>query len=215
MTTSVTAAGRPAPGATAVEWLTQWVKDHKRAAAYIAAVLAIAAALFVWNLLSTRTAERSAGRQLEQGRLALASRNYQLAASVLSQVTENYAGTHAAQEGTILLAQVRLAQGQSQRAVDVLRRSLPRPAAIIGRRPTGCWAGPTRTHRVRATRPTRTSGRRTRRRIPSCAPSFSRTRAGRGWRRGTRRRQSPPTKRSRSSSIPRARPSKPKCGSES
>src|SRR6266568_5146209 len=96
MTTSVTAAGRPAPGATAVEWLTQWVKDHKRAAAYIAAVLAIAAALFVWNLLSTRTAERSAGRQLEQGRLALASRNYQLAASVLSQVTENYAGTHAA-----------------------------------------------------------------------------------------------------------------------
>src|SRR2546426_6339320 len=77
MTTSVTAAGRPAPGATAVEWLTQWVKDHKRAAAYIAAVLAIAAALFVWNLLSTRTAERSAGRQLEQGRLALASRNYQ------------------------------------------------------------------------------------------------------------------------------------------
>src|SRR2546422_10769795 len=116
MTTSVTAAGRPAPGTTAVAWLTQWVKDHKRAAAYIAAVLAIAAALFVWNLLSTRTAERSAGRQLEQGRLALASRNYQLAASVLSQVTENYAGTHAAQEGTILLAQVRLAQGQDRKS---------------------------------------------------------------------------------------------------
>src|SRR6266702_4534674 len=95
MTTSVTAAGRPAPGATAVEWLTQWVKDHKRAAAYIAAVLAIA------------------------------SRNYQLAASVLSQVTENYAGTHAAQEGTILLAQVRLAQGQSRRAVDVLKTFAP------------------------------------------------------------------------------------------
>src|SRR2546426_1311785 len=102
MTTSVTAAGRPAPGGTAVEWLTQWVKDHKRAAAYIAAVLAIAAALFVWNLLSTRTAERSAGRQLEQGRLALASRNYQLAASVLSQVTENYAGTHADRKSTRL-----------------------------------------------------------------------------------------------------------------
>src|SRR3989449_4746479 len=48
--------------------------------------------------------------------LALASRNYQLAASVLSQVTENYAGTHAAQEGTILLAQVRLAQGQDRKS---------------------------------------------------------------------------------------------------
>src|SRR2546425_12945429 len=100
MTTSVTAAGRPAPGATAVEWLTRWVKDHKRAAAYIAAVLAIAAALFVWNLLSTRTAERSAGRQLEQGRLALASPDYQLPPSVPPQGTANYTGTPAPPEGT-------------------------------------------------------------------------------------------------------------------
>src|SRR2546428_11413650 len=91
MTTSVTAAGRPAPGATAVEWLTRWVKDHKRAAAYIAAVLAIAAALFVWNLLSTRTAERSAGRQLEQGRLALAARDYPLAPSGLPQGPQDHA----------------------------------------------------------------------------------------------------------------------------
>src|SRR5256712_12971559 len=103
MTTSVTAAGRPAPGATAVEWLTRWVKDHKRAAAYIAAVLAIAAALFVWNLLSTRTAERSAGRQLEQGRLAIAYRNYQLARSVPTQVPGQYAGHTPAQEGPHIL----------------------------------------------------------------------------------------------------------------
>jgi tetratricopeptide (TPR) repeat protein len=126
MTTSVTAARSPATEAKALAWLTQWVKGHKQAAAYIAVVLAVAAALFVWNLLSTRTAERSAGRQLEQGRLALASRNYQLAASVLSQVVENYAGTHAAQEGTILLAQVRLAQGQSQQAIDVLKGFAPK-----------------------------------------------------------------------------------------
>src|SRR2546425_8624723 len=104
MTTSVTAAGRPAPGATAVEWLTRWVKDHKRAAAYIAAVLAIAAALFVWNLLSTRTAERSAGRQLEQGRLGLASPDYPHAASGLSQGTEKHARPHAAPAGPMLAA---------------------------------------------------------------------------------------------------------------
>jgi tetratricopeptide (TPR) repeat protein len=127
MATSVTAAGRPAGAeVTAVGWLTRWVKGHKQAAGYVAVLLAIAAALFVWNLLSTRTAEQSAGRQLEQGRLALASRNYQLAASVLSQVVENYAGTHAAQEGTILLAQVRLAQGQSQQAVEVLKAFAPK-----------------------------------------------------------------------------------------
>src|SRR2546426_1033979 len=67
MTTSVTAAGRPAPGATAVEWLKQWVKDHKRAAAYIAAGLAVAAALVVGDLPAPRAAARSAGRPLERG----------------------------------------------------------------------------------------------------------------------------------------------------
>src|SRR2546428_13726359 len=104
MTTSVTAAGRPAPGATAVEWLTRWVKDHKRAAAYIAAVLAIAAALFVWNLLSTRTPERSAGRQLEQGRLAPPSPNYPLPPGGPSPGTRNSARTPPPQEGTTLPA---------------------------------------------------------------------------------------------------------------
>src|SRR2546425_11998553 len=108
MTTSVTAAGRPAPGATAVEWLTRWVKDHKRAAAYIAAVLAIAAALFVWNLLSTRTAEGSAGRQLEQGPLGPAARDYHPPAGGPPPGTEEYPGPHAPPEGTRLLAPGRL-----------------------------------------------------------------------------------------------------------
>jgi len=36
-------------------------------------------------------------------------------------VVENYSGTRAAQEGNILLAQVRLAQGQSQQAIDLLK----------------------------------------------------------------------------------------------
>ncbi len=72
------------------------------------------------------SAERNAGSQLEQGRLALDSRNYPLAASVLAQVVENYSGTHAAQEGAILLAQVRLAQGQTQQAIDVLQRYAPK-----------------------------------------------------------------------------------------
>ena len=89
-------------------------------------MVALAAGLFGWNLLSTKTAERNAGAQLEQGRLALDSKNYPLAASVLAQVVENYSGTHAAQEGAILLAQVRLAQGQTQQAIDVLQRYAPK-----------------------------------------------------------------------------------------
>src|SRR2546426_98584 len=73
MTTSVTAAGRPAPGATAVEWLTQWVKDHKRAAAYIAGGVGVAPALFVLDLRVPPASERRAWRQPERGRQGAAA----------------------------------------------------------------------------------------------------------------------------------------------
>jgi tetratricopeptide (TPR) repeat protein len=127
MTTTVSSPAQPGAAETnAPSWLTEWIKGHRQAATYAAVVLALAAGLFGWNLLSTKTAERNAGSQLEQGRLALDSKNYPLAASVLAQVVENYAGTHAAQEGVILLAQVRLAQGQTQQAIDVLQRYAPK-----------------------------------------------------------------------------------------
>jgi len=126
MATTVTSTGQPAAAeSSALTWLAEWIKGHRQAATYAGVVLALAAGLFGWNLLSTKTAERNAGSQLEQGRLALDSKNYPLAASVLAQVVENYSGTHAAQEGAILLAQVRLAQGQTQQAIDVLQRYAP------------------------------------------------------------------------------------------
>lgn len=123
----MTTAERPAgvePGALAR--LGAWVMEHKRGTAYVGVALVVAAGLYGWSLLSAKTAEQSAGRQLEQGRLAFDSKNYPLAASVLSQVVENFAGTHAAEEGSILLAQVRLAQGQTEQAIDVLERYGPK-----------------------------------------------------------------------------------------
>ena len=127
MTTTVTTAGRPVVGeSNALTRLNGWIGRHKRGAAYLAVLLVVAVALFAWNFLSAKTAERSAGRQIAQGRLALDSKNYPLAASVLSQVVENFSGTHAAQEAGILLAQTRLAQGQTQQAIDVLQRSAPK-----------------------------------------------------------------------------------------
>ncbi len=127
MATTVSTAGRPVVGEpNALTSLTNWIRNHKQAAAYLAVVLVVALGLFVWNLLSAKTAERSAGRQIAQGRLALDSKNYPLAASVLSQVVENFSGTHAAQEASILLAQARLAQGQTQQAIEVLQRSAPK-----------------------------------------------------------------------------------------
>src|SRR5438034_1087348 len=95
MATSVTAAGRPAAPADAnlATRLVQWARGHRQATAYLGIVVAVGAVLFVWNLWTTRTAERAAGARLEQARLAVDSRNYKLAASELSQVVENYAGT--------------------------------------------------------------------------------------------------------------------------
>jgi tetratricopeptide (TPR) repeat protein len=127
MTTTVTTAGRPVVGeSNALTWLGNWIRSHKQVAAYVGVALGVALALFAWSFLTAKTAERSAGRQIAQGRLALDSKNYPLAASVLSQVVENFSGTHAAQEASILLAQARLAQGQSQQAIDVLQRSAPK-----------------------------------------------------------------------------------------
>ncbi|HEV2750131.1 MAG TPA: tetratricopeptide repeat protein [Gemmatimonadales bacterium] len=122
MATTVTAA----EGSTAWAGVVEWLKAHRRWSAYAGFGLLVAAGLFGWSLLSSRTAEKSASRQLEQGRLALETKNYPFAASVLSQVVENYSGTRAADEGIILLAQVRLAQGQTQQAIDVLQRYAPK-----------------------------------------------------------------------------------------
>lgn len=126
-TTVSTAAGRPAAQqANALTWLVQWVKRHRQASGYIAIALALGAVLLAWSTLSNRTVELQASARLAQARLAVDSRNYALAASELSQLVENYAGSRAAQEGTILLAQVRLAQGQSQQAIQVLSTFAPR-----------------------------------------------------------------------------------------
>src|SRR5437773_11711930 len=124
MATAVTAAGRAAATANAsfATRLVQWAKGHRQATAYLGIVVGVGAVLFVWNLWTTRTAERAAGARLEQARLAVDSRNFRLAASELSQVVENYAGTHAADEATILLAQTYLGQGQSQQAIALLKR---------------------------------------------------------------------------------------------
>lgn len=128
MTTATTvraAGGAAARGSKVVGRLGEWVKGHRQAVGYVGAGAALAAGLFGWYLLSARTAERNAGRELEQGRLAWESKNYPLAASVLSHVIENYASTRAAEEGHLLLAQVRLAQGQWQQAIEVLSRFAP------------------------------------------------------------------------------------------
>jgi tetratricopeptide (TPR) repeat protein len=122
MATTVTATGTPATGAAPsfFERAVAWAAAHRQATTYAGVVLVLAAGLFWWNRLSTRRSESIARDELLQARAAFEAKNYPFAASELSKIAENYSGTMAASEATLLLGQARLLQGQAQQAVGVL-----------------------------------------------------------------------------------------------
>jgi len=101
--------------------LWAWIQAHRQASTYIGLAIVAVAGLLWWNHISTRQSEERAGAALNEARLAFETKNYPLASSELSRVAENYSGTRAAQEATILLAQIRLIQGQSQQAIEQLK----------------------------------------------------------------------------------------------
>jgi tetratricopeptide (TPR) repeat protein len=114
-----------------LEGALRWTRAHKRATSWVVTVLVVGAALFVWTVSSNRRSETIAGRQLQGARYAFESQNLPLAASELARIVENYSGTNAASEGRLLLAQVRLLQGQPQQAVEVLRDFAPGAGAAF------------------------------------------------------------------------------------
>ena len=118
------AAAPSAPGAIQDSWaerLVAWAKGHRQAVGYAAGAAIVIAIVVGWSILSSRRSELVAGDQLQQAQVALEARNMPLAASEFARIRENYAGTRAAEQATLLLAQVRLLQGQPQQAIDVLR----------------------------------------------------------------------------------------------
>ena len=123
--TSVRAGHGAAAHATGLEKFGGWVGRHRRQLSWGLGILVVAGGLFGWKRVSTRQSERNASQQLNSARFALESRNYGLAASELARIRENYSGTRSANEASILLAQVRLAQGQSQQAIELLKQVAP------------------------------------------------------------------------------------------
>lgn len=104
----------------------EWIQRYRRVLIGAAAGLVIVAS-GLWFMLEYRgRKEAAAERALEQARFATQSRNFALAASDLSRMIENYAGTRAGDEAVIVLAQVRLIQNQASLAVDELRTALGR-----------------------------------------------------------------------------------------
>jgi len=118
-------AAPPPDDAPALTWLITWIKGHRQFSGGALVVVVIGAGLLWWNAQSRSRTETAAGERLGQARLAFESRNYPLAGSELSQVVENYSGTRAAQEAELLLAEVRMSQGQGQQAIDLLTRFAP------------------------------------------------------------------------------------------
>jgi predicted negative regulator of RcsB-dependent stress response len=123
--TSVRAGHGTASQATGLETVGEWVRRYRRKLSWGLGILVIVAGLFGWKRVSTRQSERNASQQLNSARFALESKNYGLAGSELARIRENYSGTRSANEASILLAQVRLAQGQSQQALEVLKQFAP------------------------------------------------------------------------------------------
>lgn len=105
--------------------LVTWVNAHRQLSYWIGTVLVVGAVLFVWQLSTKRRSEDIASRELQGARFAFENQNLPLAASELARVIENYSGTNAAEEGRLLLANVRLLQGQPQQGVEVLRDYAP------------------------------------------------------------------------------------------
>jgi tetratricopeptide (TPR) repeat protein len=106
-----------------------WIVRHRKPVFWGALILILAGGLLGWNILSNRQSERVASQQLSAARFALESKNYALAASELARIAENYSGSRSAGEASILLAQTRLAQGQNQQAIDVLKKFAPEASA--------------------------------------------------------------------------------------
>jgi tetratricopeptide (TPR) repeat protein len=98
-----------------------WINAHRRVSTWVGAVIVLAAVLLVWQLSIRRRAEEIASRDLQSARFAYENQNLPLAASELAKVVENYSGSNAAAQARLLLANVRLLQGQPQQAIDVLK----------------------------------------------------------------------------------------------
>ena len=105
--------------------LGAWIASHRTVSSWIAVVIVVGVGLFLWTQSTKRRTEELASRELQGARFAFESQNLPLAASELARIIENYSGTNAAQEGRLLLGNVRLLQGQPQQAIDALRDYAP------------------------------------------------------------------------------------------
>ncbi len=113
-------------GSDAGDRAVEWVTHHSRQLT-IGAVAVVLLGGGVWFAREARVRkEEFASRELSQARTAAGAGNLQLAASDLSRIVGTYGQTPAGQEAMVLLANVRLQQGQTALAVAELQEFLSR-----------------------------------------------------------------------------------------
>ena len=102
--------------------IAAWFKQNQRTAVTAAVVVAVLAGggWFWWTARERR--EAFAERALASARGSAEAGNLPLASSDLSRMVSTYGGTRAAEEATLLLAQVKLLQNQPALAVADLKK---------------------------------------------------------------------------------------------
>ena len=118
--------GAPIPTGTApaagLDW-GQWLRDHTREVFFaLGAVVVVAIGAWLY-VTSENRKEQFASQALAKGRGDAEAGDLPLAAYDLNQLMDRYGGTRAADEGAVLLAEVRLVQGgpQTTAAVQALQ----------------------------------------------------------------------------------------------
>jgi len=109
------------PHKDAGERLIEWVQGHRRVVFAGFAAVTIVAIAGWFTIEYRRSKEEAASQALDQARFASQSGNLPLAANDLSRVISQFAGTSAADEAVIVLAQVRLLQEQPHLAAEELQ----------------------------------------------------------------------------------------------
>ncbi|HXY39513.1 MAG TPA: tetratricopeptide repeat protein [Vicinamibacteria bacterium] len=125
--TASTGAPQPAASSTGAgrDW-GQWIKDHQREVLLAIGAVAVVAAAAWMYVTSEGRKEAFAAQALSKARGDAQAGDIPLTAYDLTQLIDRYSGTKAADEGIVMLAQVRLVQGGAQvdQAVRTLRTFL-------------------------------------------------------------------------------------------
>ena len=138
VTPKAPAAPAPAPvaeGLSGEEKLLAWVQKNARFLGIAAGVVALVVVGTWFMSVSAKRKENFARAQLEQAWSLADQGNVPQASAELQKVATNYAGTDAASEAVLSLNQTRLVAGQTQLAVDDLRR-------FIGTNPPARFSAP-------------------------------------------------------------------------